>query len=230
MWSHVWFDTYYHRYPCQKGQTIPPSTCPNVGEHQNSRLGSAIKKLIWFSVRPKIQNMRIRCEGPETLILDALFLGGERCSAHSGSHVSDAKEDWWQKLLSIPAFKHLLIQNPIKKTWFKRLILKTIGMSLDSYGTSWHISWTWTMTSSLDLRPSFQAKGSQFTIVARVCIETILQDFGFDPLNNGHQDQREVTAGPWFILQIIIYIIYHIIYCCCYMLTWTWIMSWLHRR
>lgn len=52
------------------------------------------------------------------------------------------------------------------------------------------------MTSSLDLRPSFQAKGSQFPIVARVCIETILQDFGFDPLNNGHQDQREVTAGP----------------------------------
>lgn len=36
--------------------------------------------------------------------------------AHSGSHVSDAKEDWWQKLLSIPALKHLLIQNPIKKT------------------------------------------------------------------------------------------------------------------
>lgn len=24
MWSHEWFDTYYYRYPCQKGQTIPP--------------------------------------------------------------------------------------------------------------------------------------------------------------------------------------------------------------
>ena len=109
------------------------------------------------------------------------------------------------------------------RDWYWKLLF----MSLDSYGTSWHISWTWTMTSSLDLWPSFQAKGSQFPIVARVCIETILQDFGFDPLNNGHQDQREVTAGPWFITD---YNLHHIIYCCCYMLTWTSIMSWLHRR